>query len=311
MVASIQTLGSRTSNERLDWLSKPTALVLDECHHAITPSYTKLLRWLDAASPRPAESDPPEPLILGLSATPFRTDDDEAHRLAGRFDRMWLPKDQEGLHVRLSCDGILASATIEAWDSGFGLLAAEEQRLSELTEGPTDEPAAWEESSALQLLLNQINDRFGLDQDRTEKIASLIEKRPDDERTLLFANSVQHAEYLSLLLNRRGILSAPISGDTPTPTRRHFLAQFNRGELRVLCNHTVLSTGFDTPKTDMILITRQVFSPVRYMQMVGRGLRGPRNGGTERCTILTVKDNFGRFGDRLAYHYCRRFFEAE
>ncbi|HRI45290.1 MAG TPA: helicase-related protein [Fimbriimonadaceae bacterium] len=250
-------------------------------------------------------------MILGLSATPFRTDDDEAHRLAGRFDRMWLPKDQEGLHVRLSCDGILASATIEAWDSGFGLLAAEEQRLSELTEGPTDEPAAWEESSALQLLLNQINDRFGLDQDRTEKIASLIEKRPDDERTLLFANSVQHAEYLSLLLNRRGILSAPISGDTPTPTRRHFLAQFNRGELRVLCNHTVLSTGFDTPKTDMILITRQVFSPVRYMQMVGRGLRGPRNGGTERCTILTVKDNFGRFGDRLAYHYCRRFFEAE
>jgi superfamily II DNA or RNA helicase len=42
----------------------------------------------------------------------------------------------------------------------------------------------------------------------------------------------------------------------------------------VLCNHSVLSVGFDAPRTDMVLISRQVFSPVRYMQMVGRGLRG-------------------------------------
>jgi superfamily II DNA or RNA helicase len=80
------------------------------------------------------------------------------------------------------------------------------------------------------------------------------------------------------------------------------------GEIRVLCNHTVLSTGFDAPKTDMILISRAVFSPVRYMQMVGRGLRGEKNGGKARCRIVTVLDNLGRFQDRHPYHYCQVFF---
>jgi superfamily II DNA or RNA helicase len=60
----------------------------------------------------------------------------------------------------------------------------------------------------------------------------------------------------------------------------------------------VLSTGFDAPRTDMILIARQVFSPVRYMQIVGRGLRGVKNGGTARCRIVTVLDNLGCFQNR-------------
>jgi len=76
----------------------------------------------------------------------------------------------------------------------------------------------------------------------------------------------------------------------------------------VLCNHSVLTTGFDAPKTDMVLIARQVFSPVRYMQMVGRGLRGEINGGTASCRIVTVVDNLGRFEHRHPYHYCRRYF---
>ena len=44
------------------------------------------------------------------------------------------------------------------------------------------------------------------------------------------------------------------------------------------------------------------------MQMVGRGLRGPRNGGTETCTILTVLDNLGRFRERHPFHYCRSLY---
>jgi superfamily II DNA or RNA helicase len=72
-----------------------------------------------------------------------------------------------------------------------------------------------------------------------------------------------------------------ISGETPTITRRYFLSRFQRGEIRVLCNQTVLSTGFDAPKTDIELVSRAVFSPVRYMQMVGSGLRGEKNGGEE------------------------------
>lgn len=78
----------------------------------------------------------------------------------------------------------------------------------------------------------------------------------------------------------------------------------------MLCNHIVLSTGFDAPKTDMVLIARHVFSPVRYMQMVGCGLRGEKNGGTTECRIVTVMDNLGRFQDRHPYHYCRELYTS-
>lgn len=241
---------------------------------------------------------------------PFRTDEDEAKRLARRFDQKWFPSDQENLHARLRTGGILAHAEVEPYGSGFDLSSEHAERLDRLVEKSPDDPFDWEESSEFQRLLNEINEQLGMNPHRSARIAGLIEGRREHKRILLFANSVHHAEQMALLLNQRNIWAAPISGKTPTATRRHFLEQFDKGELRVLCNHTVLSTGFDAPKTDMILIARQVFSPVRYMQMVGRGLRGPKNGGTESCKILTVEDNFGRFGERLAYHYCRKYFQG-
>jgi superfamily II DNA or RNA helicase len=121
---------------------------------------------------------------------------------------------------------------------------------------------------------------------------------------------VRHAEEMSARLNLAGISAAAISGSTPTVARRYFLDRFQHGEIRVLCNHSVLATGFDAPRTEMVLIARQAFSPVRYMQMVGRGLRGEKNGGTARCRIVTMVDNLGRFQDRHPYHYCQQYFSA-
>jgi superfamily II DNA or RNA helicase len=60
----------------------------------------------------------------------------------------------------------------------------------------------------------------------------------------------------------------------------------------------------------MVLISRAVLSPVRYMQMVGRGLRGEKNGGTARCRLVTVIDNLGRYANKHPYHFCARYFAA-
>ena len=56
-------------------------------------------------------------------------------------------------------------------------------------------------------------------------------------------------------------------------------------------NYNVLSTGFDEPKTDCIVIARPTFSVVLYSQMIGRGLRGTANGGTDNCLVVNVIDN--------------------
>ena len=35
--------------------------------------------------------------------------------------------------------------------------------------------------------------------------------------------------------------------------------------------------------------------------MIGRGLRGPLNGGKEECLIVNVEDNVAQFGEKLAF----------
>jgi superfamily II DNA or RNA helicase len=301
VVASIQTLNNRVGAAELDWLRKPGLVVVDECHHAITPSYSTLLRWLDAEAPRPGAAARDEPPIVGLSATPFRTDDDESQRLARRFDSRWLPSDQERLYARLLAQGVLARARYESLDSGVGLTDDEQDRLGRLRE-------PWE-GLDFENLLEAINQRLAGDARRNERLVECIGASP--ERSILFfTNSVAHAEEMAARLNLAGIAAAAIGGSTPTVARRYFLERFQGGQIRVLCNHSVLTTGFDAPRTDLVLIARQVFSPVRYMQMVGRGLRGEKNGGTASCRIVTVVDNLGRFADRHPYHYSRQYFSA-
>lgn len=301
VVASIQTLNSRMASEGLAWLRNCAWIVMDECHHAITTSYTNVLRWLDILN-RPTKEQVPEPVVVGLSATPFRVDEDESARLARRFDSRWLPREQEQLHARLQRQGVLARIAYEPIESGAKLLEEEAQQLASLS-GP------WE-GIEFENLLERINRRLGADQQRNRVLLRFL--RDCNARSVLFfANTVRHAEEMAIRLNLAGVSAAAVSGGTPPAARRFFLEQFQSGEIRVLCNQSVLTTGFDAPRTEMVLIARQVFSPVQFMQMVGRGLRGERNGGTSECRLVTVRDNLGRFQDKHPYEFCRRYFESE
>jgi len=293
VVASIQTMTARLGARGQDWIKDCGILVLDECHHASTKSYTALMSWLDLQVGQGRAKSAEVPLI-GLSATPWRgTDEEESRRLAARFDKRWFPADQEGLNTALLNKGVLAQRSYQA---------LRHNRLVTLSPG---EQAHVEKFSELP---DNVLERMGEDPERNELILNTI-KRSAAQSILLFANSVAHAEYLAARLHLNGVAAAAVSGKTDRLARQHFTRAFRSGALRVICNYGVLTTGFDAPKADLVLISRPVFSPVLYMQMVGRGLRGPANGGTDHCTIATVEDNIAAFQDRLAYHFCRKFFD--
>ncbi|TPG40678.1 DEAD/DEAH box helicase [Sphingomonas koreensis] len=294
VVASIQTLNARFDVRGLEWLSRPGVVVIDECHHAIAPSYSSLLRWLDVQIGSEGSRER-EPAVLGLSATPWRgRDEEESARLAARFDRRWLPADQAGLHGELRRSGVLAEMRYSAirYDRPVELSAADVRHFDQYGELPKD-----------------VIERIGADPERNDLILDHV-LSSSASSILLFANSVAHAQYLAARLHLAGCPAAAVSGESDRLARKHFIQRFRDGELRVLCNHSVLTTGFDAPRADMVLISRPVFSAVSYMQMVGRGLRGPANGGTEHCEIATVEDNILTYRDQLAYHYCQQFFDA-
>ena len=61
-------------------------------------------------------------------------------------------------------------------------------------------------------------------------------------------------------------------------------------------NVGTLTTGFDAPIVRRVIMARPTTSPVLFEQMIGRGLRGPKFGGTEKCTVVDIVDSFELFG---------------
>jgi superfamily II DNA or RNA helicase len=106
---------------------------------------------------------------------------------------------------------------------------------------------------------------------------------------------------MAALLSLNGVGAVSISGNTDPGARRHYIEQFRAGHLNVLTNYAVLTQGFDAPAVRAILVARPTYSPNLYQQMIGRGLRGPLNQGTEECLIINVRDNVSQYGERLAF----------
>ena len=88
IVASIQSTINRLDQGEGDWLEEVGGVIIDEAHHAITKSYTKLLNWLPDGLETP---------VIGLTATPVRgTSDEETERLIKRFHSNLLPESDNG-----------------------------------------------------------------------------------------------------------------------------------------------------------------------------------------------------------------------
>lgn len=125
---------------------------------------------------------------------------------------------------------------------------------------------------------------------RNSSIINVIKENFDkNKKILVFTCGLEHNQILQTLLDDIEIKSATI--DQGTRNRASIINQFKNGDLNILLNFGVLTTGFDAPKTDVCLIARPISSVVMYSQMVGRILRGPENKGNSENFLYTIKDN--------------------
>lgn len=134
-------------------------------------------------------------------------------------------------------------------------------------------------------------------------IDEVIERAADRRSWIVFCAGVAHAQHVAEVLNDKGIPSACVTGQTPDIERSEILARFKKGELRAVTNCNVLTTGFDAPNVDLLVMLRPTLSPVLYVQMMGRGLRTIKdeNGNTlwekkKDCLVLDFAANVLRHG---------------
>ncbi|MFJ3661182.1 DEAD/DEAH box helicase [Streptomyces sp. NPDC090119] len=265
------------------WLRQAALVIVDEAHTAVSKRYTEILGQLGLTQYETRRH------LLGLTATPFRnTNEEETRRLVGRFGNRRLD------------EGVFPSGDPYRDLQDWGMLAQVEHRT---LEGGRIELTREERAQAdrMAILSRAAEQRLADDHARSRRIVDEVVALPADWPTLLFATSVDHAKYLAAMLNDRGVPAAAVDSTTSAQDRRRRIEDFRAGRIRVLANYGVLTQGFDAPATRVVVVARPVYSTNVYQQMIGRGLRGPRNGGKDTCLILNVSDNIANFDNKLAF----------
>lgn len=86
---------------------------------------------------------------------------------------------------------------------------------------------------------------------------------------LVFTRFLKEAERLTWSIPGAAI----VSGDTPKGERERILEAFKAGEISVVANVGVLTTGFDYPELDTVVMARPTMSLAMWYQIVGRAIR--------------------------------------
>lgn len=112
---------------------------------------------------------------------------------------------------------------------------------------------------------------------------------------LVFTRFLKEAERLTMSIPGCVI----VSGDTPKKERERILEMFKVGEIPVVANVGVLTTGFDYPELDTVVMARPTMSLAMYYQIVGRCIR-PYKGKT--AWFVDLCGNINRFGEVSDLH---------
>jgi superfamily II DNA or RNA helicase len=119
-------------------------------------------------------------------------------------------------------------------------------------------------------------------------------KHAKDKKALVFCVSIINSKSLSIQFQNSGIPSKHFDCYMSDAERSEILNWFFNTKNAVLCNVGILTTGFDCPEVECILIYRATKSLPLFLQMVGRGSRIAEN--KNNFTILDFGNNIHRLG---------------
>ena len=274
---TLATIGSIKNKEDF---SQFKIVIIDECHlvNAKSGMYSRLLKFL---SPK---------MLIGLTATPYRMHVDDYNGVTWKFLHRTRPK------IFSNIAYVYQNKT--AFDEGFLVKpkyyiadydTSDDYDTSSLGKNTTG--ADYSEDSVLKY-----NQAKGVH----DKIIQAVTKNSVYRKHILvFTTSVQEAEIISYKLHQAGVESKEISSKNTKREREQILKSFMSGEIRVVVNVGVLTTGFDFPALDCVIGARPTMSLGLYYQMIGRGVR--KSPGKDSWDYFDLCANVKTFGKVETY----------
>lgn len=257
-------------------------LVIDEAHHAVARTYQAIIDFVkNEAKNRSAHVK-----IIGLTATPYRTNEAEKAMLGKIFtDDIIYSIDLDTLIK----SGILSTPICKTFETrilaGESISASLAKKIAFSDNLPED-------------LANEIANN----KERNHLIVKkYLENQDEYQQTLVFALNIRHAIELNAVFQKNGIKSDFIVSnvrDMVTGISRSkeenakAIEAYKQKDLQVLINVNILTEGTDLPQTKTVFLTRPTVSKVLMTQMVGRALRGEQAGGTKDAYIISFIDDW-------------------
>lgn len=282
--------------ERLDkWLEgeKELYLVVDEAHHSTAKTYRKVINYV--------KEKVPNLKLIGLTATPFRTAEEEQ----GLLGKIYSDGVSDGQVVRGDIGITYQIGLKELINRQILSKPIFESYFTEENYGDSLGLESWERIQYLDNLPEGIASQMAESAARNKLIVETYKEKQDEYgQTIVFAVNVIHAIQLSALFNKAGIKSDFVVSDirdgvtgvtVSREDNERKLEAYRKGELQVLVNVNILTEGVDLPKTKTVFLARPTVSSILMTQMVGRALRGTAAGGTSSAYIVSFIDHWNEY----------------
>lgn len=252
-------------------------IVIDEAHQVMAPTYKQVVNKL--------RENNYSVHLIGLTATPGRRNivNVETRELIQFFsaNRVDIDSGDKSVFEYLRDKKILAHIEKDPLFTKMSFTLTEEEK--EYLKKHYDFPP-------------QFVERISRDDLRNIQIIKKLKQECElNKQIIFFAGSINQSKFICALLTFMGFKAEHLDGSTRQDRRRTIIQRFKEGDLNVICNYGVLTTGFDAPKIDVVFIARPTMSIILYSQMVGRGLRGPAIGGKPSCKIIDVIDDIDEY----------------
>lgn len=126
------------------------------------------------------------------------------------------------------------------------------------------------------------------------KLMQAYEEKAKGTKTLIFNNGINTSLYVYDLFKSQGYNVAHLDNTATKSERKKILQWFKKTPDAILTSVSILTTGFDEPTVQSIILNRATKSLTLYYQMVGRGSRILNDKSS--FTVIDLGNNFHRFG---------------